>query len=1330
MKKYLRALTTTAVLAVVFPLLPTSSASANTAKSVRTTFEEAAHYTTAESRHSATGSSVTVDDEGNIYTSSTLWVEHNISKMHTRQIGVNENHVMGRGTQTGNILNVTKVNKDGELQWVWELRPVVKKTYGWWRDIAVAPDGKVHIVGWFRGKSHAYHHAAGDPHQPSEGPSGELISGDYIMDANATNLSGKSNGQLITIRPDGTTKSIRRMKSHGYSQINTVDVDDKGHLLLSGRYTGYTWFDITDHSNSSIHKEKCSKSCPWVSKIWENGSYAWHERFNHCGSSANQHSSAWDAKFLDDGRVVVVGGYDGNPTWRCENKVGGLKAAQNLGQTSPHVSVSNGSRAYMAFLSTETGHLLWARSIGSETQFSNAIDIVQHPTTGDLYIAGIWENNKKMPCATKDKWRFYPNKPSTGFQTGLQAPAKDKLLVPAQTEFTEPIKGADGLIPGFFNCSHHQWLASEARNSDMFLLHTDAIGNYKNVKLLAPFGYAREHLPRLAINSDGSEIGLGNTSFYEEHTVIDASKTSGAKGYVMTFNSSDLETNWKKKNTPWWDGDDTYKYHQSWVADVAYGPDDKLHATGRTVWSTFFGKTKDGTVVEQSKHGLNNSDPFVLRYTLDGFIDVGGSTAPPPAAPDGYGIITGEAIQDDDGTYLIGPGGEVIWNEPLCAGGRWEITPQPGIAIRQYMIAKSTLTAPINAANGSGGGANEPADVVKTFHSGPDGSIPNYNILWQDGYQLDADGGSADFPDLFKVLGWDDGITDLDAADDLPVGFYFRQNTIVYNTNSGPSDDPVYSPTTRVDGHTWDLDEYHVYLAFAHPGGAADLKVYPTFKQVCPDPAGFTLTKTTLFTDEDGAKDKFTFQLDSRPTAEVVFNITWTDPSEISVSHSDDVIKFNKDNWDGPGRRVTATGLPDGVPDGDITSYINVQIDHDASSYEYASLANKIVDVINENVDLLPPPPNPDLDGDGIDNEDEVDGCVLLADCDGDGINDPNEVPACILVSDCDGDGLPDNQELPECIQDPRCNTDNNNPVEDEKPEVTDPEPVKPENPPAPAPPDVSTPEEEDKPQDNVLPEVEDNPSLDSDGDGIPDNEEPPACVNDADCDGDGIPDGEDASPENDDADGDGVPDGSDPDPSNPDTDGDGIPDGEDEDSDGNGIPDEEEEGVPGIGLPPEEEVDTPANTPDDGEGDDTGDGTGDGGSSDSPEEETPQSPQATPGDTDSNGGLFKAIGDLPAAAIAAAALVAAVAAAGAAASLAGPGSLRWLFRGGIGVWLFGLLFGRRGVRCAICDVPLVKRDGIWVDKDTHWQTGINEHIHVPADFSDKDRVRYLNSLK
>tara|TARA_Y100000591_G_scaffold332168_1_gene368509 strand:- start:618 stop:2558 length:1941 start_codon:yes stop_codon:yes gene_type:complete len=646
------------------------------------------------------------------------------------------------------------------------------------------------------------------------------------------------------------------------------------------------------------------------------------------------------------------------------------------------------------------------------------------------------------------------------------------------------------------------------------------------------------------------------------------------------------------------------------------------------------------------------------------------------------------------------------------------------------MLKKAAMTTPLNLADGSGGDPIEPADVIRTLHTGPNGTVPNYNILWQDGYALDADGSSADVPENFKLRGWDDGVNDLDSTADLPVGFYFRQNTIVYNTNSNPGGRPVYSPTTRVDGHTWDLDEYDVYLAFAHPGGSTERQTYPEFTQICPSDdgiPGFTLTKTTLFTDEDGKKDKFNFQLDSRPTSEVVFNITWTDASEISVSHSDDVIKFDKDNWDN-GRRVTATGLPDGVPDGDITSYINVQIDHDASSYEYASLANKIVDVVNENVDLLPPPPNPDLDGDGIPNEDEVDGCVLLADCDGDGINDPNEIPACILVADCDGDGLPDNQELPECIQDPRCDTDNNNPVEDEKPEVTDPEPVKPENPPAPEPPPIEEPPETTDPQTPVIPEPQDPPNTetDTDGDGVPDDQEEPGCETVADCDGDGLPDGTDSEPNNPDVDNDGLPDGLDPDPANPDTDGDGIPDGEDEDSDGNGIPDNQEQGVPGSGLP-EEPTDTSANTPGDGDSDGSDD---DGSDSDGNGDVGVQAPQATPGASSSDKGFINAIGDLPPAAIAAAALVAAVGLAAAAASLAGPGLLSWLFRGALGIWLFGLLFGRKGVRCDVCDVSLVKRDGIWVDKDTHWRTGINEHIHVPADFSDKDRVRYLNSLK
>jgi hypothetical protein len=682
----------------------------------------------------------------------------------------------------------------------------------------------------------------------------------------------------------------------------------------------------------------------------------------------------------------------------------------------------------------------------------------------------------------------------------------------------------------------------------------------------------------------------------------------------------------------------------------------------------------------------------VVRYDLDGNVDVGEPDEVPQVAPDGYGIITPEAIQDDDGTYLIGPGGEVVWNEPLCAGGRWEIIPQPGIAVRQYMVQKAALTSPINLGDGSGGTANEPADIIRTFHSGPDGTIPNYNILWQDGFLLDKDGGSADNPDLFKVLGWDDGVADLDVVNDLPVGFYFRQTLFEYAPND-PAKDPTlpprFMPENEIDGHTWDSDTHDVFLAFAHPGGSTNHQTYPIFEQKCPDPAGFTVSKTQITTDENGASDSFAIKLTSKPTAPVKIVLANTDTSEVSVDK--DELWFYPYNWNG-GQSVTVTGRGDAVPDGDITSYVNVSIVHDESSYEYASLANKIVDVVNENVDLLPPPPNPDLDGDGILNENEVDGCVLLPDCDNDGINDNNEIPACILVADCDGDGLPDNQELVGCIQDPRCTDNNNNPISDDKPLVPETKPIEPSNPPAPDAPDTELPEEEDKPQDVLIPEVEEDPNADSDGDGVPDSQESPDCVNDADCDGDGLPDGSDADPENGDVDGDGLIDGSDPDTTNPDTDGDGIPDGEDEDADGNGIPDEQEQNGPGSGLQePENTPSVPGEDPGENE---EGSPTG------------PSQPLNSNAGNSESPAVVRVLTDPK------------VLTGGGVALAAGFAWL-WFLARAIGFsnglwWLLWLLLRRRRF-CKICDCTLKKtKDGVWISAETGSHLGEDDHVHEP----------------
>ena len=1278
MKKIMRAITATFLLAVIFPLLPANPVAANSTSAIGTTFEEAALYSPVASRDWANTMATTVDDSGNIYTASV--VRHTQSLLHTRQLGVNENYVVGRGVRDAPNLVVTKVDKDGQMQWVWELRAVAAGTFGWWRDIAVAPDGTVHVVGYYKGRGDAWHYKAGDDPRPTVTDSATLIKGDWEMPWEYP----KTNGQWVQINPDGTTRNINRLKSQGSSFFTSVDVNDVGQVLIGGRYQGQTWFNMKDHSSSGW-KESCRQTCPFVTMYEAGGAFKWGKRFNHC--PGDEHSAVWDAKFGADGRIIVVGGYTGEATWNCNPEITSVgMGARGLGNGFA-TKLHTGSRSFMAFFNASNGQIQYAREFGSPTQRSNAIAVVEHPTNGDLYTVGLWENTKTS-CGDGDKWFFAPTIPSANFP-----------LIGDHSRFTR-----DG---GFVGCGAHE---SGPKNDDVYLLHTDKWGNFKNVSFLDPH-LERAYSPAIAINSDGSELAIVDSGIPISASSLTSIEARGSNGWVMTVDSSTLVENWRWVNKQAWHGDDTDKYQWSWTHDVAYGPEDKVHAVGRATWSTWFGTTVDDTFAFHHNTKVE-PDGFVVRYTQDGSVDLGAPPDIPQAAPDGYGIVTPDAIQDDDGTYLIDAGGEVVWNEPLCAGGRWQLTPQPGLAVRHYMIKKDSLATPVNLADGSGGDPIEPADVIRTLHSGLDGTVPNYNILWQDGHVLDADGASADIPESFKLRGWDDGIASLDADADLPVGFYFRQNTIVYNTNSNPGGRPVYSPSTRVDGHTWNLDEYDVYMAFAHPGGATERQTYPEFTQICPSDdgiPGFTLTKTTLFTDEDGKKDKFTFQLDSRPTAEVVFNITYTDSSEISVNV--DVIRFDKDSWDN-GRRVTATGLPDGVPDGDITSYINVQIDHDASSYEYASLANKIVDVINANVDLLPPPPDPDIDGDGILNEDEVDGCVEDADCDNDGINDGNEVPACILVADCDGDGLPDNEEKPECIQDPRCTDNNGDPISDPPPDKEPLEPVKPENPPAPEPPPIEEPPEDSDPQAPLLPEPQDPPDTDTDGDGIPDGQEEPGCETTADCDGDGIPDGADPDPNNPDADNDGLPDGFDPDPNNPDTDGDGTPDGDDPDSDGNGIPDAEEGGVPGSGLPPSTD----------------GDASGNGGApeaSDTDDQDV-ATPQATPSETQSSSSSSGVFQDLPIAALAAAAVLGLAAAALVASLIAGPGLLPWLFRGALGIWLFGLIFGRRGVRCDVCDALLVKKNGLWVDKDTGWHTGINEHVHVPSEFSDKDRARYL----
>ena len=139
-----------------------------------------------------------------------------------------------------------------------------------------------------------------------------------------------------------------------------------------------------------------------------------------------------------------------------------------------------------------------------------------------------------------------------------------------------------------------------------------------------------------------------------------------------------------------------------------------------------------------------------------------------------------------------------------------------------------------------------------------------------------------------------------------------------------------------------------------------------------------------------------TIELDVHDSTEVA-QLTYQGSSTTSLV-------FGPDNWDVP-QTVTVTGFDDLDLDGDVTSWITARVDHDMSSYEYASVASQNIKVITEDDDK---PANPDLDGDTIPNEEEVSGCEEDADCDDDGVNDNNEIYACVLRADCDGDGVGD----------------------------------------------------------------------------------------------------------------------------------------------------------------------------------------------------------------------------------------------------------------------------------------------------------------------------------
>ena len=1408
----LRAILATVILSITIgfvPFVPSIPSISSVPAAGAFEFEDVALFHAGHTRYSTDTSAVAVDADGYVYT-GTNWAG-------AGDLGVGDaSHVMtGYPAATARkAWAVHKVSPTGEEEWVWKLvrgKPFPdgaslagecctagKDAVGWISDIQVDNSGNTYVTGWWSRDGTTIEADGDREHIPFE--------------------NKKLDGLIVSISPDGETRWHRKLLATGLSYLEAVDVDNKGNVVVGGQWSGWGKMMENDPADPDVYSGPGYK--PFVATLdADTGDTKWAYWWNTCIAD---HSGIWDVTFLSDGSVVAVGAYNdkGGDSVAYTSKASYTKhkcsaatiqgASAQSGYLIDHVDQSRGgSRSNMIKLSAD-GDFMWGREWGSPSQHNTARELAVHPTTDDLFIVGSWTQytqandhffSPTLPANAGD----YPAGTFKRENLGRMDPSLHEdcypqgMFIPGTSTPATPVTCDHAKFPGgpynLTKWNNNLKKLYQKTNQDTYLLHTDKHGNYKN---LASFDVHNvvEQRGDIAISSDGSELVLTNTGFLSapQHAEPNGVR-KGAAGWVMAVDTADLTEKWTVihdvhsydlNNNIDKNGVNQGSKSMTRVEDVRYGPDDRIYVAGWAHGSVNFGKTATGPASTfpftkfVAPAIANQSDSYIVQYDRDGNVARGVPPVVPNVVPDGWGLISGPAPKLEDSTwgpgehYLIGPGAEVVWEEPLCKGGRWEVTPQPELAVRQYMILKDDVTAPnfFNVPGASGFG-DDVAEWIRENHSNGTTTFPNYNILWVDPFALDEIGEFSDWPDAFKLLGWDTGIGDLDDGDD-PVGFYFRNGVFTYNTNSSTTDLPSYGPSTEVSGHSWDLDDYDTYLAFAHPGGGTQHIIYPSFEQYgcepgefvlcsgtsfnCTDTYGFTVSKDDVTTTEEGGSESFAVCLVGPvymgfdgPTADVVMDVVNNDTTEVELST--DTLVFTPDNWDDC-QTVTVTGLDDAIPDGDVTSHVDIIIDIEASSYEYAALPNDFVTVVNENgtelVDLLPPPVNDDLDGDGILNGDEVDGCVLNPDCDGDGINDGNEIFACMLAADCDGDGVGDNEETsPACIQDPSCRGTINNPVDD-TPVVPDPAPVTPPNPDPPPDPQIviPTPPDDPQPPEDLLPPSLDDGSggpLDTDGDGVPDENENPGCTNTPDCDSDGIPDGEDPDPSNPDVDGDGLPDGNDPDPTNPDTDGDGIPDGEDPDADGNGIDDVNEPplGVAGGPAPlddPPTGDDTipPDDTPEPDAGpDDPGVAPGGGGSddpagpsdTDDADDEAPP-PVQTPDAESSGRGLADRLGDLPFAAVAAAAALAVAAAAAAAASLAGPSLLSWLFRGSLGVWLFGLLFGRRGVRCSSCDLKLVKQAGLWVDKDTEWVVGINNHTHVPADFSDKDRDKYVTAVQ
>ncbi|MEP1095641.1 MAG: LamG-like jellyroll fold domain-containing protein [Cyclobacteriaceae bacterium] len=156
-----------------------------------------------------------------------------------------------------------------------------------------------------------------------------------------------------------------------------------------------------------------------------------------------------------------------------------------------------------------------------------------------------------------------------------------------------------------------------------------------------------------------------------------------------------------------------------------------------------------------------------------------------------------------------------------------------------------------------------------------------------------------------------------------------------------PSDDSV------VDGdQTYDITISSDASSVAGYATLADQLVTVTNQD--NDVAGFTISATSLTTNESGTTSSFTIALDSEPSGAVKIDLN-ENSDEGSVDQT--TLTFNSTNWSS-GFTVLVLPADDFVSDGDQQYPITISIDDAASDTEYGLVPDQTITVTNQNNDI------------------------------------------------------------------------------------------------------------------------------------------------------------------------------------------------------------------------------------------------------------------------------------------------------------------------------------------------------------------------------------------